>query len=95
MDARKKRQKTKLVAFIWWCGDEECFCHQARIEKHVPNFKRLGLLNLHDTEILWESEFITEATQKDLDDLRFQLRLEASKYGIETNDHGYGDQEEL
>ena len=54
---------TRLVARIWWCGDEECDCTQPVIERITPNLEA-GYPWIR-REALWSGEFLTDTWEYD------------------------------
>jgi len=92
----KKKQKGELVAYVWWCGDFECNCHQPRIDRFTRSRKWRGRLPLHDIEPVWQGKFRSLCTPTDMKKIYVELKKKAMELGIETNKHGYGGgQEEL
>jgi hypothetical protein len=48
----------RLVAELWWCGDDRCDCTQPQIVRLTPNTV-MGYPWVH-REAVWEGEFLTD-----------------------------------
>lgn len=84
---RKDWLRTKLVARLWWCGDEVCDCYQPMIERMRPNLAA-GYPWI-TRERVWEGTF--DSGGEHLDRLRAELRQAAVIHGITVNDKDYGE----
>lgn len=77
-------QSARIVAQLWWCGDEECDCTQPMIERITPNRRAGYPWILRDT--LWEGEFITDTWEygrEEREERQYApLRAECERIGI-------------
>jgi len=83
MDVARWRQP-RLVARIWWCGDEVCDCTQPVIELVVPD-REAGHPRIRRAE-LWTGKFLTGTygyTPEERGRLQYEpLREECHRFGI-------------
>lgn len=74
----------RIVASIWWCGDEWCDCTQPVIERITPN-REVGYPWIR-RETLWSGKFLSctsEHTEEERDRLQHEpLREECRRIGI-------------
>lgn len=84
MIPRNEWLKSKVVASVWWCGDEYCDCTEPVIERISPNF-RAGYPWIQ-REPLWTGKFLTdtwEYSRVERDELQFApLREACHRFGI-------------
>lgn len=81
-DRTGQERTEKLVATIWFCGDEICDCNQAVIIKVITFVGR----NPHRSqERVWEGTFFSEPTTEDWVTIRRELVEAADRYGITVN----------
>ncbi len=85
-------RSTKLVSYIWFCGDDICYCTQPVIERVTPNLSAGYPWIKH--ERLWEGEF-TSGPNEDRSHEIPALKKVAKKFGIPTDKHGIGEIDEL
>lgn len=52
-------EDTKIVGYIWHCGDEFCDCSQARIERLTPN-RKCGPPRIRRV-LLWSGTFYCDS----------------------------------
>lgn len=75
---------SRLVAKVWWCGDDYCDCTKPLIERITPNHKG-GYPWVH-REAVWEGEFLTDTYSYDWEErerLQFgPLREACHRFGI-------------
>ncbi len=82
--AQKQWLKPRIVAEIWWCGDDYCDCTEPMIVRITPNLKA-GYPWIH-REVLWSGEFLTETGGYSPEEIRERqyepLRRECRRFGI-------------
>jgi len=80
-DRRREWLTPRLIAHVWWCGDDMCDCQQPLIERIDPN-GRAGFPWIRRTK-LWEGEFTSGAEPGTSERLERELKEAAARYGIE------------
>lgn len=73
--AKHKGQFVRRVAYIWWCGDDHCDCHQPVIEDLFENKIVHGVVILP----VWKGTFIGEPTTLEMQSLEEELRVAVAK----------------
>jgi hypothetical protein len=63
MMSREEWLKEEVYGKLWWCGDEDCDCHQPEIVKVGPDHQR-GYPR-REVIILWQGTFMSEPTAED------------------------------
>lgn len=88
MEAYKEWLRPKLVARMWYCGDEECDCTQPIIEVITPN--TVAGYPWIRGKIVWSGEFLTltyEYTAEERETLQYAPFREAcKKYEVEWDE---------
>ena len=78
------RLQPRVIARIWWCGDDYCDCTKPLIERITPN-REAGYPWIR-REALWSGKFITDTWQYDRaerEELQYEpLREECRRIGI-------------
>jgi hypothetical protein len=71
----------RIVARIWWCGDEVCDCACPQIEKITPNY--VAGYPWTRREVLWSGTFVSRGYGLDDGvDLEAELRAECAVRGL-------------
>lgn len=74
----------RVVAYLWWCGDDVCDCTQPCIDQLSPN-RQAGYPWIH-RDNLWSGKFITDSWEyspEDRERLHYApLREECQRRGI-------------
>ncbi len=75
----KIKEQYKIIAHIWYCGDNLCECYQAKIS--ISNDDTVYGMNI------WEGEFhsgdcrFIEDAQKELEEAAVKYNISLEKYG--------------
>ena len=77
-----------IKAYIWFCGDYDCCCHQAVIEEWWQ--ERTMLISGFPQKIwrnnrLWEGKFVSQPTVEELKQMEQELLDECKKRGIKPD----------
>lgn len=72
--------ETKLQAYIWWCEDEVCDCHQPVIEEISPNHKARYPYIIRKR--LWEGTFHSEPSFEEQLDQEHELALAMERFKV-------------
>jgi hypothetical protein len=75
-------RSTRIVASMWWCGDDDCDCTKPVIERITPNHVA-GYPWIH-RETLWEGTFRTDSGlyPEERQQQYAELRDACHQYGI-------------
>jgi hypothetical protein len=83
---------SRLQAYIWWCGDEDCDCTCPQIDRVTPRAGHPGWIN---RERLWTGTFHSRADREESAEQVKELEAAADRYGIELDDDHQGEREEV
>ena len=76
-----RRLDARLVAYVWWCGDEWCDCYQPIIQAHHRACRHLTIHGeeFHRVEgpYLWQGEFETDGGEGVREELEATLHAMA------------------
>lgn len=85
---RAEWNRPRIVASMWWCGDEVCNCTQPQIELRKPNHEAgypwVRIVGL------WKGTFHSEASYEESREQRAELTRAAAQYGIVVDRDLYG-----
>jgi hypothetical protein len=82
--SRSEWAEPRLVAELWWCGDDWCDCTKPQIVRITPNTDA-GYPCVR-RELIWEGEFLAETWLYDWDELERMhdapLREACARFGV-------------
>lgn len=84
-------RSTRILSYIWFCGDNACYCTQPVVERITPNL--LAGYPWIKHERLWEGEFTSGQYENRSHEIP-ELKKAAKKFGIQVDKNGYGEIEE-
>ena len=73
-------EKIRLVAEMWWCGDDVCNCYQPKIDRISPN-REAGRPWIRRKEV-WRGTFYSEPSNDEFAEMEKELKEAKKKYGI-------------
>ena len=68
-----------LVAYMWWCGDDECDCTQPVIERYTERGRFFNI------ERLWEGSFHSQRDPDERAQQEAEMMEAAARFGIELS----------
>lgn len=83
-DERERWRTSEVVAYVWWCGDEQCDCTEPVIVRVTPNLEA-GYPWVR-REALWTGQFLSstfEYSAEERERLQYApLRAACSSHGV-------------
>lgn len=77
---REEWETERVLAHMWWCGDEYCNCFLPIIERITPNHV-LGFPCIK-REFIWEGSFISQPSTEDYAQMAEELRQACLEHGV-------------